>query len=286
MYLPSHLLGLGLLALGSLFLPKAGLGQVPSSPMAPVDVPQVVFISDTHPWRTEDGLFRTEKCITMMFDSLAGTWVPVDSARSVQLFKANERRWALRMFGPDWPRIEDRILGASAEEGYAYELTNVGLGDAAAKHLRRAIRLQPDKTPQLTCTLGDTYADRMRRDTTYWGAKKWFRKAETAYLGALRADRSMHRTSYNLGLLYVAYISRLTELGLEDRLRQRPSRPDWHMWERVRTNLERAYVIDPGHAPTITLLKRWYQSGGADENEQAQLLRTAKKRLKWQGAGP
>jgi tetratricopeptide (TPR) repeat protein len=262
----------GLLICELLSLPVVGLGQVAKTKVMP---PSAYAVR----WTAIGSEAVAPVEVMMEYDSTTATWTPIDSARASELFKERQHDWVLRTFGPDWPNIEEPIrIDSDETENAAYGFMEDGLVDSAVKVLRHALRTDQRNAP-LACTVGDVYALKMRSDTTYYLVKKWFRKAEAAYQAALRLDRRSHRTNFNLGLLYTAYLSRLCELQLEDEISTWYPR-DWETWMKAQTPLERAYLIDPEHQATVDLINRWYGSHGYKEDEKS----TIKKRLTWQGA--
>jgi len=186
---------------------------------------------------------------------------------------------AKQIFGEEWPSVEEpiRILDSPFEDE-AYGLLMEGKVREAERVVRVA-QCEASDNAEVACALADLYATQMRRDTSDYAARKWFRKAEAAYMAALRLDRGSHRINFNLSVLYRAYWAKGYQLKVESVMGY-PGFAGSATWWKARVPLERAYLIDPTQEPTAYLLDRWYDNLGLDTVGKEEAKSDVRKRLR------
>lgn len=218
----------------------------------------------------------------MEYDSVSGRWVELDSATLVERRRERLIEQAKRIFGARWPWVEEplHLLDSPIEEE-AYGLLREGRMREAERVLRNAQRAASDNA-EVMCSLADLYATRMRQDTSLFAARKWFRKAESAYQAALRMGRGSHRINFNLSVLYYAYWSKVYEQQVSGAVLPLGSNGSSGWWK-ARAPLERAYLIDPGHELTAYLLDRWYDNLGLDTDGKERAKKSMRRRLRRSG---
>lgn len=218
----------------------------------------------------------------MEYDSVSGRWVELDSAMLAVRRRERLIEQAKRIFGAGWPWVEEPIhLLDSPIEEEAYGLLREGRMREAEKVLRNAQRAASDNA-EVMCSLADLYATRMRQDTSLFAARKWFRKAESAYQAALRMGRGSHRINFNLSVLYYAYWAKIYEQQVSGAALPLGSNGSIGWWK-ARAPLERAYLIDPGHEQTAYLLDRWYDNLGLDTDGKERAKKSMRRRLRRSG---
>lgn len=221
----------------------------------------------------------SEAPVEAEFDSVSGQWVTLDSATLVQRQRERWVEQAKRIFGAEWPWVEEPIhMLDSPFEDEAFGLLREGKMREAEKVVRKAQREVPENA-EVACSLADLYATQMRADTSAYAARKWFRKAEAGYLAALRLDCGSHRINFNLSVLYRAYWAKGHELRVVG-ARTTPGFAGSTAWWKARVPLERAYLIDPTHEPTAYLLDRWYDNLGLDTAGKEEAKKDVRKRLR------
>ncbi|MBL7946833.1 MAG: tetratricopeptide repeat protein, partial [Flavobacteriales bacterium] len=182
-----------------------------------------------------------ERQVEVEFDSVSGQWVTLDSAMMVQRQRERWIEQAKRIFGAEWPWVEEPIhMLDSPFEDEAFGLLREGKMREAEKIVRKALREVPENA-EVACSLADLYATQMRADTSAYAARKWLRKAEAAYQNALRLDRGSHRINFNLSVLYRAYWAKGHELKVAGMVSY-PGFAGSTVWWKARVPLERAYL--------------------------------------------